>query len=209
MRLQKFAAICGIIGPPLFGLALFSLTVLEYDFMRSLGWRPLYVVDWPSGLALGPYGLWMTAMFILSGLLMSFFSLGLRTALGNGTAPRIGTLGLFLAGCFLAALAFPTDPTFRSYPKTWHGFLHDMFFALLGLALLTSMLALGRAFQIDPHWKGYGIYTYATAALALPSFALKGVAFYLFLVAILTWGFVIARKLWRLSNQTGFSGIRP
>jgi hypothetical protein len=202
MRFQKFAAICGILGPPLFGVTLFVLTVLEYDFMRSLGWRPLRVIDWPSGLALGPYGLWMTAMFILSGVCMSIFALGLRTALRNGTAPRIGTLGLFLAGCFLAAMAVPSDPTFRSYPKTWHGFLHDMFFVLLGLALLVAMLALGRVFQNDPRWKGYGIYTYVTAALGLPSFALKGAAFYLFLVAILTWGFVIARKLLSLSNQT-------
>jgi hypothetical protein len=99
-------------------------------------------------------------------------------------------------------MAVPSDPTFRSYTKTWHGFLHDMFFVLLGLALLVAMLALGRVFQNDPRWKGYGIYTYVTAALGLPSFALKGAAFYLFLVAILTWGFVIARKLLSLSNQT-------
>lgn len=202
MRFQKFAAICGLIGPPLFGVTLFVLTVLEDDFMRSLGWRPLRVIDWPSGLALGPYGLWMTAMFIFSGVLMAIFGLGLRAALGNGTAPRTGTIGLFLAGCFLAALAIPSDPTFRSYPKTWHGFLHDMFFVLLGLALLVSMFALGQAFQTDPRWKGYGLYTYVTAVLGLPSFAMKGAAFYVFLAAILTWSFVIARKLLILSNQS-------
>lgn len=169
--------------------------------MRGLGWRPLRVIDWPSGLALGPYGLWMTITFPVSGLLMAIFALGLRNALGSGTAARIGTLGLLLAGCTLAGLAFSTDPTFRSYPKTWHGMLHDLFFALLGFTLLTSMLALGRAFQTNPRWKGYGLYTNITAALALPSFALKGVAFYFFLAAILTWGFVIAVKLLNLTNQ--------
>ena len=167
MRFSKFAALCGILGPPLFGATLVILTVLQYDFMRELGWRPLQVVDWPSGLALGPYGMWMTAAFLLSGLLMAVFALGLRPALGNGSAPRIGTTGLFLAGFAMAGLAFPTDPTFRDYPKTWHGYLHDGFFVLLGLALLTSMLALGRSFQTDPRWKGYGLYTYITVALAL------------------------------------------
>jgi hypothetical protein len=185
----------------MFGITLFSLTVIEYDFMRSLGWRPLQVIDWPSGLALGPYGIWMTAMFILSGVLMAIFALGLRTALGDGTAPRFGTLGLLLAGCALAGLAFPTDPTFRSYPKTWHGLLHDLFYVLLGISLLTSMLVLGRTFQADPRWKGYGLYTYVTAALVLPSFALKGVVFYLFLAAVLTWGFVVAIRLLHLSHQ--------
>jgi len=181
---------------------LLVLTFVEYDFMRSLGWEPLHVIDWPSGLALGPYGLWLTVAFPVSGLLMAVFALGLRNALGKGTAARIGTLGLILAGCALAGLVFSTDPTFRSYPKTWHGFLHDMFFVLLGFTLLTSMLALGRAFQTHSRWKGYGLYTYITAALALPSFALKGVAFYLFLAAILTWGIVIAIKLLNLTNQT-------
>jgi len=185
----------------MFGVTLISLTLLECGFMRSLGWRPLQVIDWPSGLALGPYGIWLTVIFILSGLLMAIFALGLRTALGKGTAPRIGTLSLLLAGFALAGLAFPTDPTFRSYPKTWHGVLHDLFFVLLGLALLTSMLALGRAFQTDPRWKGFGIYTFVTAAFALPSFALKGAAFYLFLGAILTWGFVVALKLLNITNQ--------
>jgi hypothetical protein len=110
-------------------------------------------------------------------------------------------LSLLLAGCALAGLALPTDPTFRSYSKTWHGILHDAFFVLLGLALLTSMLALGQAFQKDERWKRYGAYTFVTAAFALPSFALKGVAFYLFFGAILTWGFLVALKLWSLSRQ--------
>lgn len=201
MSFQRFAAICGIIGPPLFGLTLFLLTVLQYDFMRSLGWRPLQVIDWPSGLALGPYGIWMTVMFILSGGLMAIFALGLRTVLKNETASRVGTLSLLVAGCALAALAFPTDPTFRSYPKTWHGFLHDLFFVLLGIALLVSMLALGWSFRNDPRWKGYGIYTFITAAFGLPSFALKGVPFYLFLAAMLTWSFMLALKLLNFSSD--------
>jgi len=201
MQFQKIAAYCGIIGPSMFGATLAILTLLEYDFMLGLGWRPLQVIDWPSGLALGPHGLWLTVVFILSGLLMAIFALGLRGALRNETAPRTGTLSLLLAGFALAGLAFPTDPTFRSTPKTWHGLLHDTFFVLLGLALLTSMLTLGRAFQTDSRWRGFGIYTFVTAAFALPSFAMKGIAFYLFLGAILAWAFVIAIKLLSLSHQ--------
>jgi hypothetical protein len=201
VRFPKFAAICGIVGPPVFGATIVILTVLEDDFMRSLGWRPLRVIDWPSGLALGPYGHWMTVMFILSGLLMGIFAMGLRAALENGTAPRIGILGLLLAGFAMAGLAVPSDPTFRDYPKTWHGFLHDSFYALLGIALVTSMLALGRAFKTDPHWKGYSLYTYITAIVIIPCAALKGVAFYLFLVAVLTWSFLIALKLLKFSKS--------
>lgn len=202
MKLQKLAALGGIIGPILFACVVTILTIVQYDFMRGLGWDPIHAptFDWPSGLSLGPYGIWMTLTFILCGLLMVTFALALRTTLDEGTAPRIGTLSLLLAGCALAGLAFTTDPTIRSTPATWHGRLHDLSFVLLGIFMLASMLGLGRAFQNNPRWRGFGTYTFVTAACAIPSFALKGVAFYLFLGAILTWSIVIAIKLLRLSN---------
>jgi hypothetical protein len=93
----------------MFGITLFSLTVIEYDFMRSLGWRPLQVIDWPSGLALGPYGIWMTAMFILSGVLMAIFALGLRAALGTG--PRLASGPWACSWRDALSRAWPFPPT--------------------------------------------------------------------------------------------------
>lgn len=193
----------GIFGPLLFAGAVIILTILQYDFLRSLGWDPISAptFDWPSGLALGPYGIWMTLTFILSGLFMATFALALRHALNEGTAPRVGTLGLLLSGCALAALAFPADPTLRTTPATWHGILHDLSFVLLGIFMLVAMLGLGQAFWNDVRWHGFGIYTYVTAVCALPSFALKGIAFYIFLGAILTWSVLIAIQLLRLSTS--------
>ena len=202
MKFQKLAALGGILGPIWFAGVVITLTVVQYDFMRGLGWDPLYAptFDWPSGLSLGPYGLWMTLTFIFSGLLMVIFAIALRTALDEGTASRIGTLSLLLSGCALAGLAFTTDPTIRTTPATWHGRLHDLSFVLLGFFMLLSMLGLARAFQNDPHWQGFGLYTFVTAAFAIPSFALKGIAFYLFLGAILTWSVIMAIQLLNLSN---------
>ena len=202
MKFQKLAALGGIVGPILFAGVVTTLTIVQYDFMRSLGWDPIYAptFDWPSGLSLGPYGLWMTLTFILSGLLMAIFALALRTVLDEGTAPRIGILGLLLSGCALMGLAFTTDPTIRSTPATWHGRLHDLSFVLLGVFMLLSMLGLGRAFQNDPRWRKFGLYTFITAACAIPSFALKGIAFYLFLGAILAWSVTVAIQLLGLSN---------
>lgn len=202
MRFRKLTALGGILGPIWFAGVVTTLTILQYDFMRNLGWDPIYAptFDWPSGLSLGPYGLWMTLTFIISGLLMATFALALRTVLDDGTAPRIGTLSLLLSGCALMGLAFTTDPTLRTTPATWHGRLHDLSFVLLGVFMLVSMLGLGRAFQNAPRWRGFGLYTFITAALAIPSFALKGIVFYLFLGAILTWSVTIAIKLLLLSN---------
>jgi len=187
-----------------------TLTIVQYDFMRGLGWDPIYdpTFDWPSGLSLGPYGLWMTLTFIISGLLMVTFAFALRTMLNEGGAARIGTLGLLLSGCALMGLAFTTDPTIRATPATWHGRLHDLSFVLLGVFMLLSMLGLGRAFQNDPRWRRFGLYTFITAACAIPSFALKGVAFYLFLIAILIWSVALSIKLFLLSDAISSQEIR-
>ena len=197
-------------GPILFACVVTTLTIVQYDFMRGLGWDPIHAptFDWPSGLSLGPYGLWMTLTFILSGLLMATFALALRNALDEGKAPRIGTLGLLLSGCALIGLAFTTDPTIRSTPPTWHGRLHDLSFVLLGVFMLLSLLGLGQAFQNDPRWRRFGLYTFITAACAIPSFALKGVAFYLFLIAILIWSLAISIKLFLLSDAISSQEIR-
>jgi hypothetical protein len=191
-RLIKLAALAGIVGPVVFAMMVTGLTFAEADFMRSIGWNPFgNVLDWPSGLAMGPYGWLMTITFFICGVLMAFFAYGLKLALREKSATTL----LMLAGFAMMGLVFTTDPTIRSYPKTWHGFLHDGFFAVLGVMLMLGMLLLGRVFQKNEQWKNLSIYTWGTLALVVPTFWLKGPWFYLFLAAILIWSEVIAVRL--------------
>jgi len=188
-----------VLGPLLFVTVTIALTLIKYDFLRGLGWDPVYAptFDWPSGLALGPYGIVMTATFIVSGVLMSLLGLRLFLDLKPGAASKAGSTLLVCAGLALAGLAFTADPTIRSTPATWHGRLHDLSFVLLGLTLMPAMLFLGAALRADPRWHTYGLYTWITAALAIPTFALKGAAFYVFLFAVLLWTELIAWRLMR------------
>lgn len=199
----KLAARLGLIGPVLFGLVVTTLTVLKYDFLLSLGWHPINdpTFDWPSGLALGDLGWIMTATFLLSGLMMAIFASGLRLSLPRSPLSLISVLALTFAGLALAGLAFTTDPTLTTTTRTWHGILHDLSFVLLGLTLMPAMILLGFAFRQDVRWTNLALYTWLTVALALPAFWLKGAAFYVFLLAVLTWSEVIARRLKRLSNN--------
>jgi Protein of unknown function (DUF998) len=191
-RLIKLAALAGIIGPAVFAAIVTGLTFAEASFMRSIGWNPFgNVLDWPSGLALGPYGWLMTINFFLCGAMMAFFAYGLKLALQE----KFATTLLMLAGFAMMGLIFTTDPTIRSYPKTWHGILHDSFFAVLGVMLMCGILLLGRVFQEKEHWKNLSIYTWGTLALVVPTFWLKGMAFYAFLAAILIWSEVVAFRL--------------
>lgn len=191
-NLIKSAAIAGMIGPTLFAVMVVGLTVAQADFMRTLGWNPLgTVIDWPSGLALGPYGWLMTVTFFVCGALMAFFAYGLKIALHE----KLATTLLMIAGFAMMGLIFTTDPTLTTITKTWHGLLHDSFFALLGLTMMPGMLLLSRVFQRHAQWKNLSVYTWITLALVIPTFWLKGLAFYVFLAAILTWSVVVAWHL--------------
>lgn len=186
-----------LLGPILFALVLTTLTIIQYDFMRSLGWHPISdpTFDWPSGLALGKYGFVMTATFIISGLIMFLFAGRLYLDLTPAFASQAGCTLLAFAGLALASLAFTTDPTIRDTPATWHGRLHDLSFVLLGLTLFPAMLILGFAFRNDENWRNLSLYTWLTLAFAIPAFILKGAALYVFLFSILLWYEVIALRV--------------
>lgn len=191
-NLIRLAALVGMIAPVLFAVVVTGLTIAEADFMRTLGWNPLGpVIDWPSGLAMGPYGWLMTITFFVSGAMMAFFAYGLKLALDD----KLATTLLMLAGFAMMGLVFTSQPTIGRTSYTWHGFLHDAFFVLLGATLMPGMLLLGGVFQKHEHWKNLALYTWGTLALVIPTFWLKGVAFYVFLLAILIWSEVVAFRL--------------
>jgi len=189
-----------LLGPLVFAAVVTTLTFIKYDFVLSLGWDPIKrpTFDWPSGLALGQYGIVMTATFIISGLLIAALALRLKADLAPAATSRAGSTLLVLSGLVLAGLAFTTDPTIRDTPATWHGILHDLSFVLLGLTLFPAMIVLGFAFRKNKPWKKFSLYTWLTAACAIPAFILKGAAFYIFLFAILFW---LESLVWELGTH--------
>ncbi len=197
----KLATLAGIIGPLLLGGVLTLLTILERDFMLSIGWKLDAPLDWPSGLALGPIGWILTLTFFLSGLSIFIFASGLRLRLPRVRPAGIAT-GLFsLAGLGMIGLIFPTDKTIRTTPATWHGHLHDASFAVIGFTLMPAMIILGFVFFKDKRWQNLTLYTWITVVLAIPTFWMKGVAFYFFLAAILIWCEVVALRLRSINAQ--------
>ncbi|HJS17240.1 MAG TPA: DUF998 domain-containing protein [Anaerolineales bacterium] len=191
----KLAALAGIVGPILLGSVITILTLVERDFMTSIGWRLDAPLDWPSGLALGPYGWIMTLTFLICGILMIIFASGFRLGLPRVRLAAISIWLLILAGVGMIGLVSSTDKTLRTTPKTWHGILHDSSFVVIGLTLMPAMILLGFVFRRDERWKNLAVYTWVTVALAIPTFWMKGLAFYFFLLAILVWCEVIAIRL--------------
>ena len=191
----RLAVYAGIIGPCLLGGVITILTVAERDFMTSIGWKLRAPLDWPSGLALGPYGWIMILTFAISGILIMIFALGLRFSLPAGRLTTISIWLLILAGVGMIGLISPTDKTMDRPLRTWHGILHDSSFTIIGLTLMPAMILLGFVFLKDVRWRNLATYTWITVALAIPTFWMKGLAFYVFLLAILVWCEVIAFRL--------------
>jgi hypothetical protein len=202
-RAMRAGVIAGTAGPLVFAGVVVTLTLLERDFMATLGWDPLAAPtrDWPSGLALGPLGLVMTVTFIACGFLLAVFAFGMhqayRSTRGGPAASRL----LALAGLAMGLLAFPTDPTYRHLPLTWHGLLHDAAFGVLGAALCLSLVAFGLVFRSTTRGRAIVIFSWATAALVVPSFAVKGIVFYVFLAAFLAWCVTAAFALQRRAKD--------
>ena len=197
----KSAALAGMLGPVFFVTILLGLTVLQYDFMIRIGWRPLAdpAGAWPSGLALGSYGRLQDTNFVVSGLLLTLLALGLHLGVGDGRSSPLGPGLLFLAGTAMALMSFETDPIHRTGPRSLHGLIHDGAFVLFILTFLTALFSLWRRFGTDPHWRGHARYTLTTGMLAVLLLLLPSAAYYLFVVMVIAWIEVSAIRLWRSS----------
>ena len=197
------AALAGMAGPALFASGLTALTALQYGFMvNKIGWQPIRdpAGAWPSGLSLGPYGWAQDLNFALSGLLLANFAAGLGRGMGSG--PKAGPALLSVAGLSMALMDFETDPIDRTGPRTLHGWVHDAAFVVFVLSLLLALFFLWRGMRKDPFWRGHARYTLTTTILAAACLALPGVAYYLFLVAVLVWFETTALRLYRLSGRS-------
>src|SRR5215207_8668885 len=195
------AALAGMLGPLIFVTILLALTSLQYDFMLEIGWRPLAdpADAWPSGLALGPYGLLQDASFVASGLLLMLFAAGLHLAVGDTRGPGAGPALLFVAGTAMALMAFETDPIQRIGPRSLHGLVHDAAFVFFVMVMLAALVSLSRGFGNHLQWRGHAHYTLVTGVIAVLLLLSPGVAYYLFILTLLTWIFVTALRLWLFS----------
>lgn len=196
---RESEALAGMIGPAMFALIIVVLTLVQYDFMVELGWHPIRSSDvpWPSGLALGPLGWVQVANFVLFGLMLVAFAVGLHRGVARGgRGSSVGPALLVLAGAAMVLAGFKTDPDISGGPQTWHGLIHGLAYLLFVFSLLPSFFFLWWRLRRDPLWRGYGLYTLITGIMyVLLFFRPEPVAFYLFLALILVWIEVVAIRL--------------
>ncbi len=152
---------CGAVGPPLFVIV----------FLVEGATRPDYdpAHDFVSLLSLTEQGWMQVANFIVSGLLIVAFAVGLHRALVTGRGSRWGPFLVGLVGLGLVfAGVFATDPA-QGYPpgtapglpptNSWHANVHFLAssFVFIGLPLASFVLARRFRAEAEPIWAAYSV----------------------------------------------------
>jgi hypothetical membrane protein len=168
---------CGAVAGPLFVAVLTLEGALHphYSVLRHPG----------SSLALGHLGWIQDVNFLVAGLLMLAYAVGLRQALRPGRAAVWGPIliGWWAVGLLGAGL-FVTDPV-NGYPPgapdhlahpTVHGALHDLLSVPTFLALFAAFFVLARRFVREGRL-GWATYSVISGVLFIVAFILSGLAF--------------------------------
>ncbi|MGW5649681.1 DUF998 domain-containing protein [Saccharopolyspora sp. NPDC003752] len=176
-RFERALLGCGAVGAVLFVV----LFLVEGAFRA--GYSPLRHPV--SSLSIGESG-WVQAVnFIVTGLLVLAFAVGLRPALrrlgGGRWAPvLIGLVGVGLIGAgFFAAdpiSGYPPGTPPVTVVRTTHGVLHDLFSTPVFTALPAACCVVGYRLARTGH-RAWAAYSIGTAVVFLIGFALAGAGF--------------------------------
>ncbi len=164
--------LCGVLGP-----VIFVASFLVQGALRS-GYEPLRHPV--SSLSLGSAGWVQMATFLLTGLLIAAYAVGLRRAgCGWWTPVLVGLVGVGLVGAGI----FAADPISGyppgspvSAPPTTHGIAHQLFSTPVFTALPAAMLVMTRRFLRSGE-RGWARYSLLSAALFFGSFVLSSFGF--------------------------------
>jgi len=170
---------CGIVAGPLFVLAFLIEGAIRTDY------NPFrYPI---SSLEIGYFGWMQIATFIIAGVLLLAFALGLRRVLRPSRGSVWGPLLVGLAAIgFIGAGFFVTDPVYGYPPDaplrlaqySVHGHLHDLFSILVFTGLPVASFVLARRFATSGEREhGWMTYSVLTGLAMLVTFVLAGIGF--------------------------------
>lgn len=159
---------CGAIGP------LLNIVVVLILGATRTGYNAWQMPD--SSLELGAGGWIQISNYIISGLLLLGFAIGLRQVLRTGRGSTWGPILLGIYGLsFILIAIFITDPVL-GYPPgasttaTIHGTIHILFGPVQFISLAAACFVLARRDVADPARRGWVWYSIATGLLVVASY---------------------------------------
>lgn len=165
-RIHQALLACGILGPVLFVAVFVAGGELRpgYDAWQ----QPI------SALSLGPGGWVQRTSFVVAGLLVAGWGVGLRAVLGAGRGRRwvlpmllLAGLGLVLDGVFCQDPATGYPAWMVSTGLTWHALVHVSASIVTFSMFACCCLVLGHHFAGRRGWRGWRTYSVFSGGLTV------------------------------------------
>jgi hypothetical protein len=196
---RRTSALAGIAIAPLWLGVTSLLTWVEWDYIHSVGWgaRTENEVPYPSVLLRGDYGLVQSANFVVTGVLVAIFALGLRREFTRRISGWVATVGLAVLSLGTIMNAGTTD--LGDEPSTMSGTVHVTGFALVLIGALFTYPATGLALRGNPDWRCWrllGWWPVLLVAVAFTNLGLPGdLGFCVFVVLVWVWFALMSGRL--------------
>ena len=158
---QRILAICGIVGPILYTIVVFTIGLLRpgYNYLTQ-HISELGEVGGPNAIIMN------TAGFMLLGVLMIAFALGLHRGINEGEGSKIGPALIAMSGAgWIAVGLFQVDP--NSVNVSFTGMMHGLGAMAIGLGFSIAPFAIARRSKKDRRWESYRIYSLATGVVTV------------------------------------------
>ncbi len=196
---RRTSALAGIAIAPLWLGVTALLTWLQWDYIRSVGWSPTSEneVPYPSVLLRGDFGLVQSVNFVVTGVLVAVFALGLRREFTRRISGWVATVGFAVFSVGTIMNAGTTD--LGDEAATLSGTVHVMGFLLVLFGALVAYPASGLALRGNPAWRRWrllGWWPVLLVAVAFTSLGLPGdLGFCVFVALVWIWYALMGGRL--------------
>jgi Protein of unknown function (DUF998) len=206
----------GLAAPALLALVFAALTLVERHYLSGIGWSPLRrtAVQWPSVLALGPYGWVETVALVACGLLGLCFAAALYAEMPTRVS-RAGAVFIGVIAVAVVLTAFRADPPGAGTAASWHDRVHNGVYPLIPLGSVAAAVCLAAGLRGDRRWRAAATLSLLAVCSFIVALGLSYVdeiaqlARYFFFGPLFAWVALFARRLIEVSREGARRTVPP
>jgi hypothetical protein len=188
---RRTSALAGIAVAPFWIGTTAVLTLLEYDYLQSIGWGATTEneVPYPSALLRSDLGIVQSVNFVVSGVLIALLMLGLRREFRHRVLGWVATVALGVIATGMVLNAGTSDLPGES--STMLGTIHVFGFILVLFGMLVAPPTTALALRGNDEWRRWRLLGWWPALLFVVMFTSLGLpgdlGFIVFIALVFAW----------------------